>query len=48
MAINLSELRSDLETASSTEGITRSSVNYLCDLMHQSMFIKKSRRKSEH
>ena len=50
MAINLCELQSDLnwkDAASSTEGITRSSVNYLCHLMTWSKFVKKS-RKSEH
>ena len=55
MAINLWKLQSNLnwkDTASSTEGITQSSVNYIyiIQLMNWSRFIKTSRRsrKSKH
>ena len=42
------ELRSNLDVASSTEGITRSSVNYLCHSMSGSKFTKKSLMKREY
>ena len=48
MTINLWELRSYLswkDEGSSTQGITWSSVNYLCYLMNGSNSVKKSRRK---
>ena len=51
MAINLWKLWSDLswkDAASSTKGVTWSSVNYLCHLMTWGRLGKKSRRKREH
>ena len=51
MFTNFGELQSNLsskDVASSTKGITQSSLNYLGYLINGSRFVKKSRRKSEH
>ena len=50
MAINLRELQSDLswkDAASSTEGITPNSINYLCHLMNGNRLVKNSKWKRE-